>query len=89
MSRLSSKSKKVQRSRMKRRRRRFCAHCGTANDLTIDHIIPLAKGGANQLHNLQMLCAACNTKKADSHPYRTADILGKISSTTDGKGTEL
>jgi 5-methylcytosine-specific restriction endonuclease McrA len=86
MSRLSSKSKKVQRSRMKRRRRRFCANCGTANNLTIDHIIPLAKGGVNRLPNLQMLCAACNTKKADSHPYRIADILEKISTSAKGKG---
>jgi 5-methylcytosine-specific restriction endonuclease McrA len=86
MSRLSSKSKRAQRSRMKRRRRRFCAHCGTANNLTIDHIIPLAKGGANEVHNLQMLCEPCNAEKADSHPYMAADILEKINSTAKGKG---
>jgi 5-methylcytosine-specific restriction endonuclease McrA len=89
MSHLSSKSKKAQRSRMKRRKRRFCANCGTASNLTIDHIIPLAKGGPNKLHNLQMLCDTCNTEKADSHPYRTVDILEKISSSTNGKGAIL
>jgi 5-methylcytosine-specific restriction endonuclease McrA len=71
---------------MKRRRRRFCAHCGTGSNLTIDHIIPLSKGGDNQVHNLQMLCEPCNTKKADSHPYMVADILEKVNSTAKGKG---
>ena len=88
MSHLSSKSKKVQRSRMKRRKRRFCAHCGTASNLTIDHIIPLAKGGTNEVHNLQMLCEPCNAGKADSHPYMTADILEKINTLAEDEGDE-
>jgi 5-methylcytosine-specific restriction endonuclease McrA len=86
VSHLSSKSKKEQRSRMSRRKRRFCAHCGTPQNLTIDHIIPLAKGGKNTLDNLQMLCYACNTEKADSHPYVVTEILEKVSTSTKGKG---
>ena len=86
MSRLSSKSKKVQRSRMKRRKRRFCAFCGTTQELTIDHIIPLAKGGENQVHNLQMLCRTCNIEKADSHPYVAADILERVNTPAKGEG---
>ena len=94
VSHLSSKSKKEQRSRMSRRKRRFCAACGTAQNLTIDHIIPLAKGGKNTLDNLQMLCESCNTEKADSHPYIVADILEKNSATssssssTNGEGKQ-
>ena len=86
MSRLSSKSKKAQRSRMSRRKRRFCAHCGTPSNLTIDHIIPLGKGGTNTQDNLQMLCYSCNTLKADMHPYVTTDILEKINTSTKGEG---
>ena len=86
MSRLNSKSKKLQRSRMKRRKRRFCANCGTASNLTIDHIIPLSKGGLNEVSNLQMLCEPCNAQKADSHPYMTSDILEKINSSANGEG---
>ena len=29
----------------------------------IDHIVPLAEGGLNDISNLQLLCEQCNTKK--------------------------
>lgn len=32
----------------------------------IDHIIPLARGGCNDLVNLQLLCQKCNLKKSDA-----------------------
>jgi len=36
----------------------------TAKSLQIDHIIPLAQGGANDLSNFQTLCAKCNREKS-------------------------
>ena len=34
-------------------------------NLTIDHVVPRAKGGTDHLENLQLLCAACNSIKGD------------------------
>jgi len=36
----------------------------TAKILQVDHIIPLAQGGANDMSNFHTLCAACNREKS-------------------------
>lgn len=44
-----------------------CAICQSSDpDLQIDHVIPVSKGGANDLDNLQLLCKSCNRQKWDS-----------------------
>lgn len=40
-----------------------CRHCGTPRNLTIDHILPRARGGSGDLSNLQLLCRHCNERK--------------------------
>lgn len=41
-----------------------CRYCGrTDGPLHIDHITPIARGGSNELANLQVLCAPCNRAK--------------------------
>jgi len=35
---------------------------------TIDHIVPLSKGGKNSLDNLTLCCFKCNGEKADKLP---------------------
>jgi 5-methylcytosine-specific restriction enzyme A len=40
-----------------------CKSCGETSKLAIDHIIPLASGGSNDLSNLQTLCISCNSQK--------------------------
>lgn len=43
-----------------------CARCHRLESeilLTIDHIIPVSKGGTNERDNLQPLCQSCNSKK--------------------------
>lgn len=40
---------------------RICRQPG--GELEVDHIVPLAKGGANTMNNLQTVCRACNRSK--------------------------
>ena len=57
---------------LRARERGKCAMCGTdlvfelEDDYHIDHIVPLSKGGCNDLLNLQLLCKTCNLEKSNS-----------------------
>lgn len=46
-----------------------CVECGATKEdgaiLHIDHIIPVSKGGTDELTNLQTLCADCNLNKSN------------------------
>ena len=42
----------------------WCSKCRSTRDLTLDHIIPLARGGTNDPGNAQVLCRRCNSSKA-------------------------
>jgi 5-methylcytosine-specific restriction endonuclease McrA len=43
-----------------------CVECGETFDIQYDHILPVSRGGATTLENLQILCAECNRRKGDS-----------------------
>lgn len=45
-----------------------CQECGKIEGLEIDHIVPLSRGGSDELDNLQLLCHACNMAKKDKMP---------------------
>jgi 5-methylcytosine-specific restriction endonuclease McrA len=42
-----------------------CFMCGSTEDQTIDHKIPVARGGSHGIGNLITLCRSCNCKKHD------------------------
>jgi 5-methylcytosine-specific restriction endonuclease McrA len=49
---------------------RRCANCGVLTNeqdgptkTEVDHVVPVANGGASQMGNLVVLCRACNRRK--------------------------
>ena len=40
-----------------------CVSCGETENLCMDHIHPISKGGTNDESNLQTLCRSCNSRK--------------------------
>lgn len=42
-----------------------CVNCDSKESLEYDHIIPVSKGGANSVTNIQLLCLPCNRKKSN------------------------
>ena len=60
-----------------------CELCGAHEDqaaLHVDHIVPRAKGGSDELSNFQGLCVTCNTNKRDRDD---TDFRGVLASYDD------
>lgn len=43
----------------------FCIVCKSKEKLHLDHIIPITKGGRNEVSNIQLLCSKCNISKSN------------------------
>ena len=58
----------------------LCEECGIKNNLTIDHIVPVALGGRTEDGNLRILCSFCNEKKADNliADFQNRAVNGKV-----------
>lgn len=58
-----------------------CAICGKfvpCDEYTIDHIIPISKGGTDDESNLQCCCLICNRMKQDILPEELIEQMSKI-----------
>lgn len=51
------------RKRIMERDGHICLQCGSHINLTIDHIVPVVRGGGDEDSNLQTLCWSCNGRK--------------------------
>jgi 5-methylcytosine-specific restriction endonuclease McrA len=52
-------------SKLARRYGWVCLCCGWRDNLTLDHVVPISKGGDTVMSNLQILCYRCNKAKGD------------------------
>jgi len=42
---------------------RMCIYCGVTENLELDHVVPLSRGGVHSEDNLVVACRGCNTSK--------------------------
>jgi 5-methylcytosine-specific restriction endonuclease McrA len=49
-----------------------CQYCGSAEDLTFDHIVPRSRGGRTTWENIVTACARCNLAKGGRTPREAA-----------------
>lgn len=40
-----------------------CFYCGSKDDIQIDHVVPIARGGLHSIGNLAPACKSCNSSK--------------------------
>lgn len=61
----------------------FCFYCGKyiKSDKTLDHIIPVSKGGKDEVSNLVVCCHDCNTIKDN---YTIPQLIIELESRCDG-----
>lgn len=58
--------------------RGLCVYCKEKKPLTLDHIAPLARGGAHDVGNAQMICKSCNSSKCAKDPIAFAQSRGLL-----------
>lgn len=42
-----------------------CAYCGEERVLTVEHFVPVSKGGSYDINNIIPICKSCNSKKCN------------------------
>ncbi|WP_305042973.1 HNH endonuclease [Geoalkalibacter sp.] len=58
-----------------------CHYCGARvrpAELSLDHILPLARGGKSSRGNCVPACKACNNRKKDLLPIEWEDYLARL-----------
>lgn len=58
-----------------------CHYCGrqvAPKELTLDHIVPLARGGRSSRGNCVPACKECNNKKRDLLPLEWQEYLDSL-----------
>ena len=73
--------------KFKKESENICYYCGkkitSKDDLTVDHVVPVSKGGENAKDNFVISCKACNREKSNLSVERYAEFLNIIKAISD------
>lgn len=77
------KSRELRRSQWWRNRidTGLCHYCGghfASDELTLDHVVPLVRGGRSTHGNCVPACKKCNTRKRDLLPIEWQEYLDTL-----------
>ncbi len=56
-----------------------CYHCGAKfakSELTMDHLVPIARGGKSTKKNVVVSCKTCNTDKG--HKFKVEQVMDEM-----------
>jgi len=56
----------------------YCESSVAPNDLTLDHVVPVSRGGRTTKGNCVAACKECNNQKKQLTPVEWADFLERI-----------
>ena len=78
-----AKARKLRASQWWKRKRStgICYYCRqhfVPQELTMDHIIPLSRGGSTEKYNIAVCCKECNTKKKQSLPAEWDEYIDSL-----------
>jgi len=58
----------------------LCFYCGSDQKLTMDHIIPIVRGGRHSIGNIVVACKSCNSQKGSKTIQEWRKLQSKLQS---------
>lgn len=83
MAREKDRARDLRRSQWWKRRlgRGRCHYCGRSTpprELTMDHVVPIVRGGTSERGNVVPCCKQCNSRKRDLLPLEWEEYLQRL-----------
>jgi hypothetical protein len=68
-----------------------CIYCGSGGPLTVEHMIPLSRGGLDHPDNAVWVCSRCNASKGDKwlNEYFSLEDRNRLPKIAEGKYLKL
>jgi hypothetical protein len=60
-------AKKITKKEITRIKNSACIYCGKKENIQIEHVVPISRGGLHSIGNIASACAPCNQSKKDKY----------------------